>query len=54
MRRTVRRRPASCRRRHDPIYRTDVISNADGGDEVVEGVVEAGADIVQVRPLGLV
>jgi alpha-beta hydrolase superfamily lysophospholipase len=35
-------------------FRTVVITNAGDGDEVVERVVEAGADTEQVRPLGLV
>jgi alpha-beta hydrolase superfamily lysophospholipase len=35
-------------------FRTVVITNAGGGDEVAERVVEAGADTEQVRPLGLV
>jgi len=34
-------------------YRTVVITNADDGDEVVERVIEAGADSEQVNPLGL-
>ena len=35
-------------------FRTVLITNAGGGDEVVERVVEAGSDIEQFRPLGLV
>jgi alpha-beta hydrolase superfamily lysophospholipase len=34
-------------------FRTVIITNAGEGDEVVERVVEAGADIEQERPLGL-
>jgi alpha-beta hydrolase superfamily lysophospholipase len=34
-------------------FRTVVISNAGDGDEVVERIVEAGAETEQVRPLGL-
>ena len=34
-------------------FRTVVITNAGDGDEVMERVVEAGADTEQVRPLGL-
>jgi hypothetical protein len=35
-------------------FRTVIISNAGDGEEVVERVVEAGAESEQVRPLGLV
>lgn len=35
-------------------FRTVVITNAGDGEEVVEAVVEAGADTEQARPLGLV
>ncbi len=35
-------------------FRTVVITNAGDGDEVMERVVEAGAETEQVRPLGLV
>jgi alpha-beta hydrolase superfamily lysophospholipase len=35
-------------------YRTVVVTNAGEGDEVMERVVEAGAEDEQVRPLGLV
>jgi alpha-beta hydrolase superfamily lysophospholipase len=34
-------------------FRTAIISNAGDGDEVVERVIEAGAESEQVRPLGL-